>query len=379
MTLKSFIFDHLKNIPGWKTNRKLIVFAVDDYGNVRVDSKSAREKMTTAGLKVFSHFDAFDTLETISDLNFLFEALSSVKDFKNNHAVFSPFALPCNIDFELMKENNYDHYRYELLPITYEKLSAYQPDCYSGVWNLWKEGLKLGLLVPQFHGREHLNLKIFEEKLLEKDKELMIALQNRSFTSISNLKYPTISTTAAFDFFQIEETKNFEEIIDSGVKAFKEVFGYSPIQFNAPGAAASSILEKHLVKHGIKFSDNPFLQKLHLGNGNYSFKFNYTGKSLYNGLTNINRNVVFEPSIEKNIDWVSYTLNQIEIAFRLHKPAIISSHRVNFCGHINEYNRKNGIAALKSLLKKIINKWPDAEFISSSELCNMIETSKLRN
>jgi len=50
--MKQTILNHLKNIPGWKTKRKLIVFSVDDYGNVRLDSKKARDNMDKAGLKV---------------------------------------------------------------------------------------------------------------------------------------------------------------------------------------------------------------------------------------------------------------------------------------------------------------------------------------
>ena len=30
------------------------------------------------------------------------------------------------------------------------------------VWELWQQGVKEGLMKPQFYGREHLNLKVFE-------------------------------------------------------------------------------------------------------------------------------------------------------------------------------------------------------------------------
>jgi|GEM_PF-6332554 len=45
MGFKSIITNYIKNIPGWKSNRKLLVFAVDDYGNIRLSSKAAREKL----------------------------------------------------------------------------------------------------------------------------------------------------------------------------------------------------------------------------------------------------------------------------------------------------------------------------------------------
>src|SRR5690554_6360086 len=190
--MKQKLFNNLKNIYGWKTTRKIIVISVDDYGNVRLDSKKAREQMDKKGLKVLSRFDAFDSLENREDLEALYEVLTSVKDKNNNNAVFTPFALPCNINFEAMAEENYMNYKYENLPDTYEKLSDQNPSAYSGTWELWKEGIEKGLMRPQFHGREHFNLKVFKEKLQQKDHEVLTALKNRSYTSISNSGYPTI-------------------------------------------------------------------------------------------------------------------------------------------------------------------------------------------
>jgi len=84
------------------------------------------------------------------------------------------------------------------------------------------------------------------------------------------------------------------------------------------------------------------------------------------------RNVVFEPTEDRGIDWVDFTLKQIKTAFRWNKPAIISSHRVNFCGHIDEKNREKGLKSLEGLLQEIVKKWPDVEFMSADELGNCI-------
>jgi hypothetical protein len=32
--MKQFLLNHIKNIPGWRSSRKLVVISVDDYGNV---------------------------------------------------------------------------------------------------------------------------------------------------------------------------------------------------------------------------------------------------------------------------------------------------------------------------------------------------------
>ena len=140
--MKQNLLNNIKNIWGWKTSRKIVVISVDDYGNVRLDSSHARNEMDKAGLKALSRFDAYDTLETREDLEMLFETLSSVKDKNDNHAVFTPFALPCNIDFEEMEATNFEKYQYELLPETYKKLSAKDAIAYEGTWRIWEEGLR---------------------------------------------------------------------------------------------------------------------------------------------------------------------------------------------------------------------------------------------
>jgi hypothetical protein len=306
----------------------------------------------------------------------LYETLSSVKDKNGNHAVFTPFTVPCNIDFDKLAENGYRQYEYELLPVTFDKLSAQQPSAYRGTWQLWKEGMEKGLMAPQFHGREHFNLKVFNEKLAKKDLEILTALKNRSYTSISASGYPTIRVTEAFGFWKFEENSTFGQIIDDGLNCFEKVYGYRAIQFNAPGASEHHVLHDVLFENGILIVNSPWIKYEHQGLGKYKRTINYTGKKNNQGIKFIVRNVVFEPADNRGFDWVHYTLKQIETAFRWHRPAIISSHRVNFCGHIEPANRETGINALKELLKKIVQKWPDVEFMAANELGDLIKNSR---
>jgi hypothetical protein len=217
-----------------------------------------------------------------------------------------------------------------------------------------------------------LNLKVFNENLLIKEDFFVQSILNRTYTGFSLTGYSSISFTAAFDFWDIEENHYFEDIINDGVQKFIKVFGYQPIQFNSPGASASSTIENYIFNAGIKFIDNPLIKLEHLGNGRYKRVLNYTGKKLKSGLINVNRNVVFEPTGVKKGDWLSYAMSQIEAAFFWKKPAIISSHRVNFGGYIDPENRKRGLAELSKLLKAIVKRWPEVEFVSSIELLNIL-------
>ena len=373
--MKQAIFNNVKNIWGWKTKRKILVLSVDDYGNVRLDSKKARERMDAAGLKVKSRFDAYDSLETKDDLEILFETLSSVSDKNGRHAVLTAFALPCNIDFEKMASENYLRYFYELLPLTFKKLSAKDPKAYEGTWNLWEEGIEKGLMIPQYHGREHLNLKVFKEKLKNNDKELSVALKNRSYTSISNSGYKTINYTAAFDFWDPAENLVLSNILIDGINQFQNVFGYRPEHFMPPTSNIHASLFPIIKREGIKYMDTNLIHKQHQGFGKYIKSYNFTGKKVNSGIKYFVRNVVFEPTVNNGMDWVGFSLDQIESAFRWNRPAILSSHRVNFCGYIDPKNRSMGITALHDLLKKVVTRWPDVEFMSANELGNLITKS----
>jgi hypothetical protein len=375
-SLVSNIFMNLKNCIGWKTNRKIVVFSVDDYGNVRVNSKQARDNMDAAGMKIYSRFDSFDALETKQDLEQLFEVLSSVKDKYNRSAVFTPFALPCNIDFEKMESEDFQKYHFELLPETYKKLEVQQTEAYEGAWDLWQSGIEKGYLRPQFHGREHLNLHIFNDKLKKRDIELLTALQNKSYTSISDEDYPTMSSTAAFDFWDVKENENLALIIEEGLEHFEKVFGYPSIYFTPSVYNIHHSLFKTLYKKGIRFIDLGLIRNEHQGFNKFKKSFNYIGKPTKEGLSIMVRNVVFEPTEVRGIDWVNFTMKQIETAFRWNKPAIISSHRVNFCGHIDPINREIGLSALKNLLDQIVNKWPDVEFMAADELAETLQNKQ---
>lgn len=372
----SSLVSNLKNSIGWKTKRKIVVFSVDDYGNVRLNSVESRKNMDLAEMKIYSRFDALDTLETTQDLEQLFEVLSSVKDKNGRYAVFTPFALPCNIDFEKMEADNFQHFYFETLPNTYKKLAVQQPNAYTGTWELWKDGIAKGFLKPQFHGREHLNLTVFNDKLKKRDLQLLTALKNKSYTSISDDDYPTMSSMAELDFWDVKENELFKPLLKEGLQLFEEVFGYASCYFTPPVFNIHHSLFQTLKSNGIQFLDLALLRKEHQGLNAYKKSFNYIGKKTKEGLIIMVRNVVFEPTEERGIDWVAFTMKQINTAFRWNKPAIISSHRVNFCGHIEEQNREKGLSALKKLLEEIVKKWPDVEFMSADELAYYLKNKK---
>lgn len=376
--MKTYLFNHLKNIQGWRSKRKLVIFSVDDYGNVRIASKKASDELKRSGIPPVSIFDWYDSMETREDLEALFEVLTSVKDKNGNHPVFTPYALPCNIDFEAIEQNNYDDYRYELLPVTFEKLAAGDPKAYEGTWALWQEGIRKGLMKPQFHGREHLNLHVFRDLLRNKNQNLLTSLKHRSYIALPEHKNYRQGWTSAYAFRKIEETSGMLDNIKDGLTCFSQVYGYEAEVFTPSATSFPPNIEAGLPETGLKYFDRPRHTNRYQGNGEYKKEYYKLGE--VHSLPVIVRNVVFEPATtDYTNDWLNFTMKQIEAAFFWGKPAHLSSHRTNFSGHIDANNRKKGLNTLQQLLKEIVKRWPEVEFISSDQLGDIVYKVNFHN
>lgn len=352
MIFKSYI----KNLPGWQTNEKIVCFSVDDFGNVFLHSKQARENLRKAGLNTdMSRFSAFDILENTDDLTGLYEVLSSVKDQTGQTARFTAFTVSANIDFEAIEKNDFSNYVYCRLPETFSSLPGYE-----NAWKTWVEGIEKGFLVPEFHGREHLNVRFLEEGMARKDPHVLANLQNHSWAALGY--NGLVGFTEAFAFNRFSEVETHHDIIKDGLRVFESVFGRKARHFNAPGAREHHSLHGTIMSQGLCMIDADFIHKEHQGDGIFKRIFNPFGHKNKAGLTTVFRNCVFEPSLSEKSDWVDSCLKEIQAAFTCRKPAHISSHRVNFVGGIDPGNRDRGLGELKRLLKAIITKWPDIQF-----------------
>ena len=115
----------------------------------------------------------------------------------------------------------------------------------------------------------------------------------------------------------------------------------------------------------------PKIQTEPLGFGKTRKTFHYLGQTNKHHQKYLMRNCFFEPSL-KGFDWIASCLNDIDSAFRWHKPAVISTHRVNFIGALHSTNRDNGLKQLKQLLSILVKKYPEIEFMDSAQLGSLI-------
>ena len=363
---------NLSNALGWRTNRKIIVIESDDWGSVRTHSKEAYRKMIREGLELDrSNFTKFDALESNWDLENLFEVLAKHKDASGRHPVFTPMCVVANPHFEKIEASNFSEYYFESFLETCKKYPAHDK-----VSELWQTGIKERLFVPQLHGREHLNVAKWLRALQAGNEGLRISFAHQSFGAawFKGQKLPEY--LAAFDPETPEDIPAYETIIRDAGRMFHEICGYQPKHFIASNSPEPQSLEKTLKEIGVEYLTRYKIQRYPLGNAKYTKQFNWLGKRNKLGQIYLTRNAGFEPSSSLNKDWVNDCLAEIKNAFQWKKPAIISSHRVNYIGFIDPANADWGLKQLDQLLSAIMKNWPETEFLTSEELGDLITSTK---
>lgn len=362
---KKVLVQHLSNFLGWSTNRKIVVFESDDWGCIRMPSLEAFNNLRRAGIPVEkSYYNRFDTLESNDDLEKLFEILISFKDYKGNHPAFTGLCVVANPDFDKIRESGYKRYFYE--PFT-ETLKQYPGR--DRILLLWKEGAAKRLFVPQFHGREHLNVQRWLRDLQQNDCSTLKAFNNHlwGITTASSPK----GYQAAFDIDHPEDIGYLTSVIEEGLDLFENLLGYRAEFFVPPNGPFNLLLEGTLHKKGIRYILLDKRQKEPLGYGKYKTHYRYLGKKNRFKQIYLSRNASFEP-VAGGKDWIDKCMKDIDIAFRMKKPATISTHRVNYIGFLDYRNRKSGLRLLSTLLIKIRKTFPNVEYMTSVELGNLI-------
>jgi hypothetical protein len=300
-----------------------------------------------------------------SDLEGLFDVLLSVKDREGNSSKFTAVSLVANPDFQKIKESQFQNYYFEPFTTTLNRYG------YEDSFPIWKKGLDENIFIPEFHGREHLNVMAWMRALQANDKSTMMAFDQGVWSFKNQNKYG-VSYQAAFDLEYSSDLQVQAEIIESGLNIFEKLHGYKATFFVPPNGPFNNGLEKIAANNGIKFMSTSKIQKEVLGEGKFRKVFHYLGQKNKYNQKYITRNCFFEPSLEGK-DWVNSCLKDIDVAFSWKKPAIISSHRVNYIGSLNEENRSKGLRQLRKLLNKITEKYPEVEFMTSSELGELMQ------
>lgn len=370
--IKSRLSRNLSNIPGWTTRRKLMVIESDDWGSIRIPSRKTLEYLSSKGIfRGDEPFNLYENLASSEDLHSLFDTLNSFTDAKGNPGVFTAVCVVANPDFKKIKEHDFREYFYE--PIT-DTINRFFHD--EQVFQVWEEGIEKKLFIPQFHGREHLNVGEWMRALQNGDKETHLCFDHEVWAITRKDNNPSrISYQSAFDFHFAEDLMIHRKTVVEGLELFRQIFGYKASFFVPPNGPFNRSLEEVASLMGIKYISTSKIHKEPLGNGRSKVHLRWLGQRNRFEQIYTTRNCIFEP-IYSGKDWVDSCLCDMEVAFKWHKPAIISSHRANYIGVHNKANRVNGLKQLNLLLRTALNRWPDIEFITSAQLGQIIEESR---
>ena len=358
---------YLTNLPGWHTNRKIVVIESDDWGSIRMPSKKVYDYLLKKKYRVNqSPYERYDSIESVKDLESLFEVLESVRDRNNHPAVITANSVVANPDFDKIRKSDFQEYHYELFFETYKKYN-------SGAFELLQEGLNKGFFIPQFHGREHYNIPVWMRALRKRDKNVRFAF-DLGMAGISSKTNPENGNEflAAYLFETPEDIIIHQLAISEGLDLFEQIWGFKSDTFIAPCYTWSKKNEYILNIQKIKMIQGMNYQFEPLSYDGKKKIFHFSGEKNHFGQRYNVRNCFFEPTLNPDFDWIDTCLNQIRIAFRCHKPAVICSHRINYIGNIDAQNRDTNLVKFKNLLVHILKKWPDVEFVSSDKLIEIM-------
>jgi hypothetical protein len=374
--LKERLMSNVVNIPGWRTNRKIIVIESDDWGSTRVRSSAETNALINKGFSFEGKsFYQNDGLESNDDLVGLFEVLSRHKDKTGRQPVFTLVSNVANPDFEKIEQHDFKEYFWEPFTDTLKKYPVHDQ-----VLALHKEGIANRLIYPTFHGREHLNVQRWMRYLQEGNKSVHTAFKHGVCSIMHGIDNEYLGELPAAFALEFASDLDYQKsVIVDGLAIFEDIWGFKARYFVPPNGPFNSELEKNLLEGGVEYILGEKNQNEPLGDGKFRKRFHYTGMKNNSGQVYLSRNAAFEPGISENDTYknaLQKGLKSIERAFRWHKPAIVSSHRINYVGFLNPDNRDNGLKMLDNFLTEVINRWPEVEFMTSVELGDLITQQK---
>lgn len=356
------------NIPGKNIRRKLLVFESDDWGSLRIPDKNTYESLVSQGLiKPNDPFSKYDALENTEDLTALFSVLKKFRDDKGNHPIITANMVMANPDFDKIKASGYKEYHWEHFTKTYDRFSK-------GTFAALQNGIGEKLFYPQFHAREHLNVPLWMELLQNGNESFLKAFDLGCFAipyqSENNRRE---NLMASYDYNSEADLQFIQKSITEGLSIFESVFNHKSETTIAPCYVWDEAVENIFSREGVNvFQGSRFQNIPNKDKSGFKTVFHFNGQqgkeSIY-----LSRNGLFEPSIYENVDWVSKCMESISVAFKWNKPAVIGTHRINFIGSLVSENRTNNLEKLEKLLTKILQKWPEVEFISSADLAKVYQ------
>ena len=363
--IKSAALRLATNLRGWKSRRKLMIVESDDWGAIRMPGPEAWKRLLKAGIRVDrSRYDSLDCLEKQEDFQALMNVIGGHRDVSGRPAIFTFNTVMGNPDFEAIERDGFERFHHQHL---FESYRHYHGE---DLESDWRQAMASGFIRPQFHSREHLNVPLWMRDLKSGLRETRLAFAESFYglTTKTSSSRQINYLAALWAESKVDLDLVLNNLAD-GLRLFHETFGYDSRTF----VACNYILPNHaqpvLKANGVDLLQGQRGQFVPTGEGpGGRVRRAFTGQRIQNGLLCSVRNVMFEPFEDESRDWVDSALKEISQSFSLKRPAIISSHRVNYVSGMNQKHRDRSLRLLDLLLHKVRDRWPGIEFVTSDEL-----------
>ena len=242
--------------------------------------------------------------------------------------------------------------------------------------------MRHNVIWPQFHGREHLNVPMWMQMLRDNVAQAYHAFDRGFFAfDVSLPNDPRTHALQAFNVLHKDEyTFAIQSVVD-GLDLFEKIFGFRSFSMIAPCYIWDGDIECAAVNGGVRIMQGGHVQVVSAyakSQGGKSIRHFIGDKNRYGQLYLV-RNCTFEPT-QSSLFNADFCMAGITSAFKFRKPAVVSCHRLNFIGEINPANRDCNLREFGRLLKMIVARYPDVEFMSSDELGRIIfeETDNIK-
>ncbi|WP_448664955.1 hypothetical protein ACG3SL_09855 [Sphingomonas sp. CJ20] len=350
----------IKNLFARSAGERVVVLESDDWGSQRVPSLSALRRLIAAEVLTGENPYDRDTLETAADLEALLDVLDGARGSDGRRAAFNCYVNPANPDFDAIRDAEYSAYSWEPLGATLDRRGDR-----GAVFAAWRTGMAEGMLIPEYHGREHLNVTLWMKHLRRASPMVRAGFDHRFYSAPEPSLPPAAKGfRAAYFFSDHSEIPLLEDILHSGAVSFREQFGRSAGIFCPTNNIFHPKLYGAVRRAGCRGIIRHVRNVEPDGRGGVRRVWGAPGLSTH-ALGSFGRNTIFEPALGYGVD---HALAGIRSAFAWGTPAIVSTHRLNYVGGIDPAVRDKGLFGLRALLGAILARWPDVRFATSASL-----------
>lgn len=363
--LKAAALRTLTNLPGWRSAERIVVIESDDWGAIRMPDPKTFERLSRDGIPVDRcRYDCLDTLENQADFELLMSVIDQHRGAEGEPPTFTFNTVMGNPDFDAISRDGFDCFHHQHF------LDSYRHYHGQDLTASWRQAIDRGLIQPQFHGREHVNISLWLNDLRAGHPKTRLAFDHKFYgltTQTSSIWQKNY--LAAFWAESHAQLEIMRTAIRDGIMLFEKTFEFKPKTCIPCNYILPRELEPYLAGLGVTLIQGQRGQLVpRLDKREPTVRRAYTGKRNDARQFYSVRNVHFEPFEDSTRDWVGSAMREIGEAFLFRKPAIISTHRVNYVSGMNVANRDGNLRLLNALLKQIQRRWADARFMTSDEL-----------